>query len=112
MFMPQRPYMPLGTLRQALCYPSGPDRFTDEEIAAAMERCQLGDFIDRLDQEDRWDKSLSLGQQQRVAFARVLMDAARMYEAMYHEELNKLPKADTELTGLLSSVASLCRSMF
>lgn len=73
MFMPQRPYMPLGTLRQALCYPSGPDRFTDEEIAAAMERCQLGDFIDRLDQEDRWDKSLSLGQQQRVAFARVLM---------------------------------------
>ncbi|MEJ1158959.1 ABC transporter ATP-binding protein/permease [Prosthecomicrobium sp. N25] len=77
MFMPQRPYMPLGSLRQALSYPSGPDRFTDEEIAAAMRRCRLEDFVEQLDREDRWDKSLSLGQQQRVAFTRVLLHRPR-----------------------------------
>lgn len=73
MFMPQRPYMPLGTLRQAISYPSGPDRFDDDAIAAAMERCGLADFEDKLGEERRWDRSLSLGQQQRVAFARVLL---------------------------------------
>lgn len=77
MFLPQRPYLPLGTLRAALSYPAAPDTFGDEDVRAALERCGLGEFMDMLDKEERWDRSLSLGQQQRVAFARVLLHKPR-----------------------------------
>lgn len=73
MFLPQRPYLPLGTLRAALSYPASPDTFEDAEIRAALERCGLGEFVDMLDKHERWDKTMSLGQQQRVAFARLLL---------------------------------------
>jgi vitamin B12/bleomycin/antimicrobial peptide transport system ATP-binding/permease protein len=73
MFLPQRPYLPLGTLRAAIAYPAAPDTFSDESIRAALERCGLSEFADALDRNERWDKSMSLGQQQRVAFARVLL---------------------------------------
>ncbi|RDI52414.1 ABC transporter ATP-binding protein/permease [Microvirga subterranea] len=77
MFLPQRPYLPLGTLRSSLCYPAGPGTFTDTEVRSALERCGLADFLDALDTHKRWDQSLSLGQQQRVAFARVLLHKPR-----------------------------------
>lgn len=77
MFMPQRPYLPLGTLRAAVCYPGAPDTFPDEAVRRALERCGLGEFAHALDVDDRWDKRLSLGQQQRVAFARVLLHRPR-----------------------------------
>jgi vitamin B12/bleomycin/antimicrobial peptide transport system ATP-binding/permease protein len=73
MFLPQRPYLPLGTLRAAVCYPAAPDHFEDETVRAALERCGLQEFAERLDHDDRWDKTLSLGQQQRVAFTRLLL---------------------------------------
>ncbi len=73
MFLPQRPYLPLGTLRAALCYPGGVDTFDDAAVRTALERCGLGDFEKALDREQRWDRTLSLGQQQRVAFARALV---------------------------------------
>ena len=73
MFLPQRPYMPLGTLRAAVAYPASPDSFTTEQIAAALERTGLPDFADRIDVEERWDRLMSLGQQQRLAFARVVL---------------------------------------
>jgi putative ATP-binding cassette transporter len=63
----------LGTLRAAVSYPASPGSFEDEEIMAAMERCGLAEFVPQLDLEGRWDRSLSLGQQQRVAFTRVLL---------------------------------------
>ncbi len=72
-FMPQRPYLPLGTLRAALAYPAGPDAFTTEEMTAALERCALPHLVPRLEEEDRWDRVLSLGEQQRLAFARTLL---------------------------------------
>jgi putative ATP-binding cassette transporter len=72
-FLPQRPYLPLGTLRNALTYPGAPDAFSDAEVRRALERCGLGDLIGKLDQVDRWDKELSLGEQERLAFARVLL---------------------------------------
>ncbi|MBJ6127012.1 SbmA/BacA-like family transporter [Microvirga splendida] len=77
MFLPQRPYLPLGTLRAALCYPAAPDAFTNDEVTAALERCGLGDFLAAIDENRRWDQSLSLGQQQRVAFARVILHKPR-----------------------------------
>jgi putative ATP-binding cassette transporter len=77
MFMPQRPYLPLGSLRAAVVYPAGATRFPDEAIAAAMARCGLEHLVGRLDEEDRWDRILSLGEQQRLAFARLLLHKPR-----------------------------------
>lgn len=77
MFLPQRPYLPLGTLRASLCYPAPPATFSDQDIDAALNRCGLGEFVDMLDKHERWDRTLSLGQQQRVAFARVLLHRPR-----------------------------------
>jgi putative ATP-binding cassette transporter len=72
-FMPQRPYIPLGSLRTALAYPATPKAFTDTEMQAALERCGLGHIGTRLNEEERWDRVLSLGEQQRLAFARLLL---------------------------------------
>ena len=72
-FLPQRPYLPLGTLRNALSYPSPADAFLDADVRQALERCDLGDLIPKLDKTERWDKELSLGEQERLAFARLLL---------------------------------------
>ncbi|MGG5823315.1 ABC transporter ATP-binding protein/permease [Falsiroseomonas sp. HW251] len=76
-FMPQRPYLPLGTLRAALAYPASPKKFADAGMKAALERCELPHLVPRLDEEDRWDRVLSLGEQQRLAFARTLLHRPR-----------------------------------
>jgi putative ATP-binding cassette transporter len=73
MFLPQRPYLPLGTLAAALCYPAPPDAFPAEALRAALRRCNLGHLEDRLGEPARWDRVLSLGEQQRLGFARVLL---------------------------------------
>ncbi|WP_114184757.1 ABC transporter ATP-binding protein/permease [Microvirga aerophila] len=73
MFLPQRPYLPLGNLRAAVSYPAAPDTFDEATVEAALERCGLGEFADALDRRERWDQTLSLGQQQRIAFARLLL---------------------------------------
>jgi vitamin B12/bleomycin/antimicrobial peptide transport system ATP-binding/permease protein len=72
-FVPQRPYLPLGTLRDALLYPSGDAATGDDVIAKAMKRCGLSYFIKRLDEESRWDQTLSGGERQRIAFCRLLI---------------------------------------
>jgi vitamin B12/bleomycin/antimicrobial peptide transport system ATP-binding/permease protein len=72
-FLPQRPYLPLGTLRNALSYPSPPDAFPDADVRQALERCDLGNLIAKLDKVERWDNELSLGEQERLAFARLLL---------------------------------------
>jgi vitamin B12/bleomycin/antimicrobial peptide transport system ATP-binding/permease protein len=71
-FVPQRPYLPLGTLRAALSYPE-PAVVADDIMIAAMRRCGLGYLIKQLDHEARWDQTLSGGERQRVAFARLLI---------------------------------------
>jgi len=73
MFLPQRPYLPLGTLRAALAYPSREDAFDDATLRAALERVELAGLADRLDEEERWDHILSGGEQQKLAFARLLL---------------------------------------
>jgi vitamin B12/bleomycin/antimicrobial peptide transport system ATP-binding/permease protein len=71
--LPQRPYIPIGTLRRAVTYPSGVDDVRHEDIADAMKEVGLEDFIERLDEEQNWDQVLSGGEKQRVAFARILV---------------------------------------
>ena len=73
MFMPQRSYLPIGTLRAALAYPAPLKTFTKAAINGALERCGLEHLIERLDEIERWDRVLSVGEQQRVAFARLLL---------------------------------------
>ena len=75
LFLPQRPYLPIGTLREAVSYPSGPGRFADAEIAEALRRCRLDGLVDRLDETDHWAQRLSPGEQQRLAIARALLHA-------------------------------------
>jgi putative ATP-binding cassette transporter len=77
MFLPQRPYLPLGTLTAALCYPAGPDAFPSEALRAVLARCNLAHLAGRLGEAARWDRVLSLGEQQRLAFARVLLNRPR-----------------------------------
>jgi putative ATP-binding cassette transporter len=77
MLLPQRPYLPLGTLREAVCYPAGPGSFTEAAVRAALLRCGLPALAPRLDEAGRWDRVLSLGEQQRLGFARLLLHAPR-----------------------------------
>jgi putative ATP-binding cassette transporter len=72
-FMPQRPYFPLGTLRSVLLYPYPEQQVADEKIREALTRCGLEHLIARIDEEDTWSSLLSGGEQQRLAFARVLI---------------------------------------
>jgi vitamin B12/bleomycin/antimicrobial peptide transport system ATP-binding/permease protein len=72
-FVPQRPYLPLGTLRATLLYPFADMQVDDAVIIQAMKDCGLGYLARRLDDEDRWDQVLSGGERQRIAFARLLI---------------------------------------
>lgn len=69
MFIPQRPYIPLGTLKDALCYP-GNANLTDAEIINYLEMCHIGYLRDKLDTKADWSHVLSIGEQQRLAFCR------------------------------------------
>jgi len=72
-FVPQKPYLPRGTLRDTLLYPETDSTVDAEVIRKAMERCGLGYLVRRLDEEDDWDRVLSGGERQRIAFCRLLI---------------------------------------
>ena len=73
--MPQRPYVPLGTLRRAATYPQAADSIDDAELKKALETVGLEHVIERLDEEEvAWDQVLSGGEKQRLAFARLLLE--------------------------------------
>lgn len=72
-FVPQKPYLPLGTLRHALAYPDDGSKIPDDKLKAALERVGLSRLASELDVTDLWSQRLSLGEQQRIAFARVLL---------------------------------------
>ena len=73
LFLSQRPYLPLGTLREACCYPGKPGDVQKGEVERHLEALGLGSFIEKLDIEDNWAQILSLGEQQRVAIVRALL---------------------------------------
>ncbi|MDM0011326.1 ABC transporter ATP-binding protein/permease [Variovorax sp. J22P168] len=73
MFVPQRPYVPDGPLRDALAYPQTAAAFTDAQLVQALDDALLPDLAKRLDDSDAWSQKLSGGEQQRLAIARVLL---------------------------------------
>jgi vitamin B12/bleomycin/antimicrobial peptide transport system ATP-binding/permease protein len=73
MFLPQRAYLPLGTLRHVVAYPYPPEAYTNQQVADAMAAVGLAALVPRLDQDELWAQQLSGGEQQRVALARALL---------------------------------------
>lgn len=73
MFVPQKAYLPLGTLREVLLYPDAAQNIADHEIKEIMALCKLEWLSGQLERVEDWSHILSLGEQQRIAFARVLL---------------------------------------
>jgi putative ATP-binding cassette transporter len=114
MFLPHRPYMPIGSLRSVLAYPEPAGRFADGAVIAALGRCGLRRYCGRIDEDAQWHEIISGGEQQRLGFARlllhrpdwVLMDGATS-ELDEAAELDMMSLFNRELAGtsLLSTGA-------
>ena len=120
LFLPQKPYLPLGSLRQCLYYPQMPPLSAPEDagLADVLHQCQLDHLRHRLDDEADWGNMLSLGEQQRLAIARVLLNrpgvvfldeaSSAMDEglehAMYHLLRETLPQSIIISVGHRSSL--------
>ena len=74
LFLPQKPYLPIGTLKHAVCYPGDHKVIGDGEVREALAAVGLGRFADELDRNENWAQVLSGGEQQRLAFARALLN--------------------------------------
>ena len=73
LFLPQKPYLPIGSLKRVATYPDDPARYSDEEVLATLDAVGLPHLKRSLDQSQHWGQVLSGGEQQRVAFARALL---------------------------------------
>ncbi len=95
LFLPQKPYMQIGSLRSQLLYPHGERTVSDDELQQALRDVHLPDLIERvggLDSVMDWEKVLSMGEQQRLAFARVLITRPRF--AILDEATSALDSAN------------------
>jgi putative ATP-binding cassette transporter len=73
LFLPQKPYLPIGTLKRAVSYPDDPSQHSDESARATLTEVGLGHLADKLERNENWAQVLSGGEQQRLAFARALL---------------------------------------
>jgi putative ATP-binding cassette transporter len=102
LFLPQKPYLPIATLRAAVAYPDAPENFGDDRILAALTDCGLKDFVGRLAEDQNWAQIMSGGEQQRLAVARALLVAPRWL--FLDEATSALDEAsEAVLYGLLVS---------
>jgi vitamin B12/bleomycin/antimicrobial peptide transport system ATP-binding/permease protein len=111
MFLPQRPYMPVGSLRRAATYPDAAESRTSEELVVAFEHVGLKHLIARLDEEGQWDQTLSGGEKQRLAFARIILhqpdiiimdEATAALDLQSQNQLMELLLQQPEQTTLIS----------
>lgn len=102
LFLPQRPYIPLGSLRRAVTYPADPDALPEAEVVAALDDVGLGAMVPRLDETENWSQRLSGGEQQRLAIARALL--ARPDYLFLDEATSALdPEAEQDLYALIKA---------
>lgn len=101
MFIPQRPYMPMGTLREAASYPGRPA--SDEALRPLLAECGLSHLAAHLDEERDWSHVLSLGEQQRLAFVRIFLRKPRW---VFLDEATSAMDEDMEMK-LYGKLASL-----
>jgi putative ATP-binding cassette transporter len=73
LFLPQRPYLPIGSLREVVTFPAADGSFDDEEIRCILTAAGLGSFVDRLEDVDNWTLQMSGGEQQRLAIVRAIL---------------------------------------
>ena len=104
LFIPQKPYMILGSLREQLCYPTDESRFSDDQLRHVLEAVKLSTLASRypdLDVKQDWPRILSLGEQQRLAFGRLLLNAPQF---VVLDEATSALDVETEdhLYGLLA----------
>lgn len=71
--LPQKPYVPSGTLRRAIAYPGAADDWTVEHMAETLEKVGLAHLNEKIEEDAPWDQTLSGGEKQRLAFARLLL---------------------------------------
>jgi putative ATP-binding cassette transporter len=121
LFLSQQPYLPLGSLRTALAYPSAADDLDDETAREVLRAVQLGHLADRLDDDADWGRTLSPGEQQRLGFGRILLrkpsvvflDEATsaldegMEHAMYELLRERLPECTVVSVGHRSTLEAL-----
>ena len=120
MVMPQKPYIPIGTLRAAVSYPAAPDAYADEDIRKALTDAHIGFLAGQLDREEVWSQRLSGGEQQRVAIARALLEKPdwllldestsaldeKLEAELYRMLKQRLPKTTIVTIGHRSSLAA------
>jgi vitamin B12/bleomycin/antimicrobial peptide transport system ATP-binding/permease protein len=100
--LPQRPYVPTGTLRRAVAYPAPAEQWTTAEIAKALTSVGLAHLADRIEEEAPWDQTLSGGEKQRLAFSRLLLHRPNII--VLDESTSALdPASQDKLMGLISS---------
>lgn len=111
LFLPQRPYIPLGTLRHAVTYPLAENAVDDATVAAALTAAGLGHLAGRLDEEENWSQRLSGGEQQRLAIARALLvrpdwlfldEATASLDPVAERRMYRLLKERLPETGIVS----------
>jgi vitamin B12/bleomycin/antimicrobial peptide transport system ATP-binding/permease protein len=107
MFLSQLPYVPLGDLRGVVSYPAEPGGIPDEQIREALVKVALPHLVDRLDEVQDWAKVLSPGEQQRVAFARILLNKPK---AVFLDEATSAldPGLEMVLYQLIRGECSQC----
>ncbi|WIE51480.1 ABC transporter ATP-binding protein/permease [Pseudomonas sp. GM17] len=95
LFLPQKPYLPIGSLREALSYPQSGDTYPQERYVQVLETCRLPHLVSRLDESNHWQRMLSPGEQQRLAFARALLYAPQW---LYMDEATSAMDEEDEAT--------------
>jgi putative ATP-binding cassette transporter len=95
LFLPQKPYLPIGTLKAVLSYPQDDSVYSAERYAQVLETCRLPHLVERLDEANHWQRMLSPGEQQRLAFARALLFAPQW---LYMDEATSAMDEEDEAT--------------
>jgi len=111
LFLPQKPYLPIGSLRGAVSYPSPEGAFPDTELGRWLAECRLTHLVERLGEHDHWEQRLSPGEQQRLAFARAFLqkpewlfldEATSALDAANEKHLYELVAAELPGTTIVS----------